>query len=144
VNSITVVDDFAHHPTAVRETTRAFKSAWPERRLIVVFEPRTNSSRRSVFQEEYADAFRGGEIIVVRQHVPLDNVPIEQQFSSARLVRDLKARGKDAHYFAGTDEILDFLTDRACPGDVIAILSNGGFDNIHERLLARLAGDTAG
>jgi UDP-N-acetylmuramate: L-alanyl-gamma-D-glutamyl-meso-diaminopimelate ligase len=143
VNSITVVDDFAHHPTAVRATTAALKSAWPERRLIVVFEPRTNSSRRSVFQEEYADAFRGGEIIVVRQHVPLDNVPLEQQFSSARLVRDLRARGKDAHYFAGTDEILDFLVDHACPGDVIAILSNGGFDNIHERLLARLSGDTA-
>jgi UDP-N-acetylmuramate: L-alanyl-gamma-D-glutamyl-meso-diaminopimelate ligase len=140
VNSITVVDDFAHHPTAVRETTAALKAAWPERRLIVVFEPRTNSSRRSVFQEEYAEAFRSGEIIVVRQHMPLDNIPFEQQFSSARLVQDLRARGKDAHYFAGTEEILDFLADHACPGDVIAILSNGGFDNIHARLLARLSG----
>ena len=139
MNNITVVDDFAHHPTAVRETVRALKAAWPDRRLVVVFEPRTNSSRRAVFQEQYAAAFPQGELIVVREHVPLDNVPAEQQFSSARLVRDLRATGKDAHYFAGTDEILDFLAGNARPGDVVAILSNGGFDNIHERLLARLA-----
>ena len=139
VNNITVVDDFAHHPTAVRETVRALKAAWPERRLVVVFEPRTNSSRRAVFQEQYADAFPQGELIVVREHVPLDSVPEEQQFSSAQLVRDLRATGKDAHYFATTDEILDFLAGKTRPGDVVAILSNGGFDNIHERLLARLA-----
>jgi UDP-N-acetylmuramate: L-alanyl-gamma-D-glutamyl-meso-diaminopimelate ligase len=139
VNNITVIDDFAHHPTAVRETVRALKAAWPARRLVVVFEPRTNSSRRAVFQEQYAAAFPQGELIVVREHVPLDSVPPEQQFSSARLVDDLRAAGKDAHYFAGTDEILDFLALSARPGDVVAILSNGGFDNIHERLLARLA-----
>ncbi|MFZ5798105.1 MAG: UDP-N-acetylmuramate:L-alanyl-gamma-D-glutamyl-meso-diaminopimelate ligase [Desulfobulbaceae bacterium] len=139
VNKITVIDDFAHHPTAVRETLSALKAAWPERRLVVVFEPRTNSSRRAVFQEQYAAAFPQGELIVVREHVPLDNVAPEQQFSSARLVRDLRAAGKDAHYFPGTEEILDFLSANARPGDVVAILSNGGFDNIHERLLARLA-----
>lgn len=139
VRSITVVDDFAHHPTAVRATAKALKTAWPDRRLIVVFEPRTNSSRRSVFQEQYADAFGSGDVIVVREHVPLDNVPSEQQFSSARLVQDLVARGKDARYFARTEEILDFLAEEAGPGDIIAILSNGGFDNIHERLLARLS-----
>jgi UDP-N-acetylmuramate: L-alanyl-gamma-D-glutamyl-meso-diaminopimelate ligase len=139
VNGITVIDDFAHHPTAVRETVRALKAAWPERRLLVVFEPRTNSSRRAVFQEQYAGAFPQGELIVVREHVPLDSVPPEQQFSSARLVQDLRAAGKDAHYFADTGEILDFLAVSARPGDVVAILSNGGFDNIHERLLARLA-----
>lgn len=139
VNGITVVDDFAHHPTAVRETVRALKAAWPERRLVVVFEPRTNSSRRAVFQEQYAGAFPEGELIVVREHDPLDSVPPEQQFSSARLVRDLRASGRDAHYFPGTDEILDFLAGSTRPGDVVAILSNGGFDNIHERLLARLA-----
>lgn len=138
VNGITVIDDFAHHPTAVRETVRALKAAWPDRRLVVVFEPRTNSSRRAVFQEQYAGAFPHGELIVVREHVPLDSVPAEQQFSSARLVRDLRAGGKDAHYFGGTDEILDFLAGNTRPGDVVAILSNGGFDNIHERLLARL------
>jgi len=139
VNSITVIDDFAHHPTAVRETTSALKMAWPDRRLVVVFEPRTNSSRRAVFQERYANAFPAGDIIIVREHMPLDNVPPEEQFSSARLVSDLREQGRDAYYFAGTDEILDFLVEKAKPGDVVAILSNGGFDNIHERLLARLS-----
>ena len=139
VNGILVIDDFAHHPTAVRETIMALKTAWPDRRLVVVFEPRTNSSRRAVFQEQYAAAFPQGELIVVREHVPLHSVPAEQQFSSDRLVRDLRATGKDAHYFTTTDEILDFLVANARPGDVVAILSNGGFDNIHERLLARLA-----
>ena len=139
VNNITVIDDFAHHPTAVRETVQALKAAWPERRLVVVFEPRTNSSRRAIFQEQYAAAFPQGELIVVREHVPLDNVPADQQFSSARLVRDLCASGRDAHYFASTEEILDFLAGRTRPGDVVAILSNGGFDNIHDRLLTRLA-----
>lgn len=142
INSITVVDDFAHHPTAVRETIAALKSAWPERRLLVVFEPRTNSSRRSVFQQEYAGAFPCGEIIVVRQHVPLDDVPLDQQFSASRLVDDLRAGGREAYCFDRTEEILDFLVGHAVPGDVIAILSNGGFDNIHERLLARLAGNS--
>jgi UDP-N-acetylmuramate: L-alanyl-gamma-D-glutamyl-meso-diaminopimelate ligase len=138
VRGITVIDDFAHHPTAVRETVQALKAAWPERRLLVVFEPRTNSSRRAVFQHQYAEAFPQGEVIVVREHVPLDNVPAEEQFSSARLVQDLRAGGKDAHYFATTEEILDFVVGRAREGDVVAILSNGGFDNIHDRLLAQL------
>jgi UDP-N-acetylmuramate: L-alanyl-gamma-D-glutamyl-meso-diaminopimelate ligase len=141
VNSITVIDDFAHHPTAVRETVHALKMAWPQRRLVAVFEPRTNSSRRAVFQARYADAFAHADVVVVREHVPLDNVPADQQFSSARLVEDLAAAGKKAYYFADTDRILSFLGDFARPGDVVAILSNGGFDNIHQRLLDILAAD---
>ena len=135
VNSITVIDDFAHHPTAVRETVRALKMAWPERRLVIVFEPRTNSSRRSIFQDQYTAAFDEADVIVVREHVPLDTVPADQQFSSSQLVEDLASTGKNAHYFSDTDQILGFLSELALPGDVVAILSNGGFDNIHQRLL---------
>lgn len=141
VNSITVIDDFAHHPTAVRETVHALKMAWPERRLVVVFEPRTNSSRRSVFQDQYAAAFAHADVVVVREHVRLENVPDDQQFSSARLVDDLSATGKKAYYFPDTDHILDFLKAFSRPGDVVAILSNGGFDNIHQRLLDMLGTD---
>jgi UDP-N-acetylmuramate: L-alanyl-gamma-D-glutamyl-meso-diaminopimelate ligase len=139
VNSITVIDDFAHHPTAVRETVHALKMAWPERRLVVVFEPRTNSSRRSLFQDQYAAAFNHADVVVIREHIPLDNVPADQQFSSARLVEHLSTSGTKAYYFSDTDHILDFLKDFACPGDVVAILSNGGFDNIHQRLLDMLS-----
>jgi UDP-N-acetylmuramate: L-alanyl-gamma-D-glutamyl-meso-diaminopimelate ligase len=138
VNGIMVIDDFAHHPTAVKATVRALKGAWPDRRLVVVFEARTNSSRRSVFQEKYAHAFSGSDVILVREHIPLEKVLPAQQFSSEKLVEDLIAEGKTAHYFSDTAGILDYLVDQSETGDVIAILSNGGFDNIHERLLARL------
>lgn len=132
---ITVVDDFAHHPTAVRETIGALRLAWPNNRLIVVFEPRTNSSRRAVFQQAYATAFGGADLVLVREHLPLASIPSEQQFSSAVLVDDLLAQGVKAAYFADTDGIVHYLADMAVAGDVVAVLSNGGFDNIHEQLL---------
>ncbi len=135
---VTVIDDFAHHPTAVRETVRALRLAWPDRRLIVVFEPRTNSSRRAIFQEDYAHAFAGADLVVAREPVPLDNVPAADQFSSARLAHDLRACGQQARAFPDTDAILDYLGGTCREGDVVAILSNGGFDNIHQRLLSRL------
>lgn len=138
VNSITIIDDFAHHPTAVSETVQALQMAWPERRLIVVFEPRTNSSRRAVFQDKYKEAFAHADVVIVPEHQPLDNVPPDQQFSSSRLVSDLNGKGKEAYYFADTKAIVDFLGDFSKPGDVIAVLSNGGFDNIHQRLLDKL------
>ena len=135
---VTVVDDFAHHPTAVRETLQALRLAWPDSRLVVVFEPRTNSSRRAVFQDDYAGVFGDADRTLIREHVPLDTVPAEEQFSSRRLAEDLRARGLDAKSYADTDAILDALASSCRSGDVVAILSNGGFDNIHERLLARL------
>ncbi|MDH4318018.1 MAG: UDP-N-acetylmuramate--L-alanine ligase [Desulfobulbaceae bacterium] len=138
VGGVMVIDDFAHHPTAVRETTAALRLAWPERRLIIVFEPRTNSSRRSVFQESYADSFHGADLVVVREHVPLADVERAEQFSSEKLVSDLKKIGISACYFPDTDAILDFLGEETGTGDIVAVLSNGGFDNIHQRLLTRL------
>jgi UDP-N-acetylmuramate: L-alanyl-gamma-D-glutamyl-meso-diaminopimelate ligase len=142
VKGITVLDDFAHHPTAVKETIKALRLGWPDRRLVIVFEPRTNSSRRAVFQQEYGAAFVGADLVVVREITPLATVPEDEQFSSQKLVSSLAAQKIAAEYFPDTDSILDFLTARALPGDVIAILSNGGFDNIHQRLLARLSDDT--
>ncbi len=138
VDGITVLDDFAHHPTAVKETIKALHLGWPDRRLIIVFEPRTNSSRRAVFQQQYAGSFAGADMVVVREIVPLDTVPVEEQFSSQKLVASLADQEIAAEYFPDTDTILDFVVDQARPGDVIAILSNGGFDDIHERLLVRL------
>ncbi len=139
VNGVTVIDDFAHHPTAVRETVRALRLAWPDNRLVVVFEPRTNTSRRKVFQQDYTTAFQGADLLLVREHLFLDNIPAEDQFSSRKLVEDIQEQGQEAMYFADTDTILKHLLARTREGDVIAILSNGGFDNIHERLLAGLA-----
>ena len=135
---IVVIDDFAHHPTAVRETVRAVKGFYGERRLIAVFEPRTNTSMRDVFQTTYATCFDPADRVCIRQPPLLQKIPEGQRFSSRRLVEDLKGRGRDAHYFPDTDALLDFLVRESREGDVILIMSNGGFDNIHARLLKAL------
>jgi len=135
---ITVIDDFAHHPTAVRETLAALKSAYAGQRLVTVFEPRTNSSRRSIFQQDYVSAFDAADLTLIRKPLPLANIPEEEMFSSEQLTADLRNRGLNAFTFADTDAILAHLMTTLQKGDVVAILSNGGFDNIHNRLLAGL------
>ena len=137
-NGIIIIDDFAHHPSAVRETVRAVKSFYKEHRVVAVFEPRTNSSRRNIFQNDYVLSFDDADLVCIRQAPMLEKIPPDQRFSSRRLVKDLTGRGKAAHFFADTDLIIQFLLEHACPGDVLLIMSNGGFDNIHTRLLARL------
>ncbi len=138
VNGITVIDDFAHHPTAVRETLKALKNAYPEQRLITIFEPRTNSSRRAVFQQDYVDCFDASELTFIRKPVPLNNIPAIDMFSADRLAADIRNRGVHAESCADTEIILDKITPLLQATDVVAILSNGGFDNIHSRLLEKL------
>ena len=135
---ITVIDDFAHHPTAVKETLSALKAAYTGRRLVAVFEPRTNSSRRAIFQRDYALAFDDADMILLRQPVPLPDVGPEMMFSSKKLTDDLRRRGKNARVFPEAEAIIAALLPELKENDVVAILSNGGFDGIHERLLSAL------
>ncbi|MBQ0721840.1 MAG: UDP-N-acetylmuramate:L-alanyl-gamma-D-glutamyl-meso-diaminopimelate ligase, partial [Gammaproteobacteria bacterium] len=114
------------------------KQAYEGQRLVAVFEPRTNSSRRRIFQNDYVSAFDRADILLVREPVPLADFPADQLFSSKQLASDLKDRGIDALSFPDTDDILDHLQTMLVPGDVVAILSNGGFDDIHTRLLEML------
>jgi UDP-N-acetylmuramate: L-alanyl-gamma-D-glutamyl-meso-diaminopimelate ligase len=137
-NQIIVMDDFAHHPTAVRETIEAVKTFYSQNRLIAVFEPRTNSSMRKVFQSVYPAAFDFADLICIRQPPLLEKIPLHERFSSEQLVADLKKRGRDAHFYADTESIIEFLVREAKSGDLILVMSNGGFDNIHARLLERL------
>jgi len=137
-NNIVVMDDFAHHPTAVRETVKGVKPFYPDGRLIAVFEPRTNTSMRDVFQDVYPACFDEADLICIRKPPLLKKIPAGQRFSSQKLVEDLKLRGKDAYYFENSDLIIDFLLAHAASGDIILVMSNGGFDNIHERLLNEL------
>jgi len=137
-NGVIVMDDFAHHPTAVKETVRALKPYYPDGRLIAVFEPRTNTSMRDVFQDVYPTCFDAADLICIRKPPLIKKIPAGQRFSSQKLVADLENRGQDARYFENTDLIIEYLVDRAESGDVILIMSNGGFDNIHERLLESL------
>jgi UDP-N-acetylmuramate: L-alanyl-gamma-D-glutamyl-meso-diaminopimelate ligase len=139
VQGITVIDDFAHHPTAVRETVGALRLAWPQRRLLIVFEPRTNTSRRAVFQQQYESAFTGADMVLVRELLPLDPAAAPGgSFSSQQLAAALNRQGLPAQSFPDTQAILDFLLEQSQRGDVIAFLSNGSFDNIHVRLLEGL------
>ncbi len=130
-----VIDDFAHHPTAVRETIAAVRDRYRGRRLIAVFEPRSNSSRRAVFQEQYGQAFDRAEIILIPEPPMMEKIPTEERFSSARLVEDLKTRGKEAHHFVSTDRLLENLLELAAEGDVVLFMSNGAFDHLPRRFL---------
>ncbi len=132
---VTVIDDFAHHPTAVRETLAGLKTAYEGHRLVCVFEPRTNSSRRAVFQEKYVEAFDSADIVLIRNPLPLAGVAENDHLSAGKLASDLQIRGVTARPFASTDAILKHLEDMVREGDIVAVLSNGGFDDIHVRLL---------
>jgi UDP-N-acetylmuramate: L-alanyl-gamma-D-glutamyl-meso-diaminopimelate ligase len=132
---IIVMDDFAHHPTAVRETIKAVKGFYRKNRLIAVFEPRTHASMRKVFQDIYPQSFEQADLVLIRHPSMLHKVPENDRFSSEKLVQDLRRGGKEAHFFPDTDSIIQYLLKEATTGDLILIMSNGGFDNIHERLL---------
>lgn len=134
-NGITVMDDFAHHPTAVRETVQGVKPFFQDGRVIAVFEPRTNTSMRDIFQQTYTDSFDLADIVCIRKPPLLDKIPEGERFSSKQLASDLKNKGKNAIYFPDTQKIIDFLVSEAKAGDLILIMSNGSFDNIHDRLL---------
>jgi len=138
---VLVLEDFAHHPTAVAATLQAVRQGYPDRRLVAVFEPRTNTSRRRVFQEPYAQAFKEADLILVREPPDLWKVDPEEQFSSRQLVADLTDRGQEAHYYPDTDRLLAGLLEKLRPGDVALIMSNGDFDHLLPRLCAALGGE---
>jgi len=135
---ILVIDDFAHHPTAVSETVLAVKERFPGRRLVAVFEPRSNSSRRNVFQERYADSFGAADLVMIPEPPLMHKVPPDERFSSIRLIRDLQEKGITAFYFKTTDALLNGLLNHAQSGDVTLFMSNGGFDNLPRRFLYAL------
>jgi len=135
---VLVLDDFAHHPTAVRETVSAVKDKFTDRRLIAVFEPRSNSSRRNVFQAAYASSFNHADLIMISEPPLKGNIPESEKFSSQRLVEDLGKQDLNAVYFPDTSRLLEAVVREAGEGDVILFMSNGAFDNLPRRLLDRL------
>jgi UDP-N-acetylmuramate: L-alanyl-gamma-D-glutamyl-meso-diaminopimelate ligase len=135
---ILVLDDFAHHPTAVRETIMGVKEKYEDRRLVAVFEPRSNTSRRNIFQKRYAASFDKADIILIPEPPLMETIPKADQFSSSRLVEDIKKRGLKAFYSPNTDHLLGAILRVVRNGDVVLIMSNGSFDHLHERLLEEL------
>ncbi len=144
---VTVIDDFAHHPTAVRASIAALRARFPARRLVAVFEPRTNTSRRALFQRDYARAFDGASWALVPEvpEEPLYSATGEvgELFSAATLAADLGRAGIDASAYPNVDSILEALVEGCRPGDVVLVMSNGSFGNIWEQLLSRLAADAS-
>jgi len=138
VNGVTVIDDFAHHPTAIRETLKALGRRFPERRVWAIFEPRSNTTRRNHFQLELAEALRLAKRVVVAEVARLEQVPPEERLNPAQLMADIRAAGVEADYLPTADEIVAHVVPQAQPGDILCVLSNGGFDNIHQKLIDAL------
>ena len=135
---VTVLDDFGHHPTAIRETLRALRLRHAHQRIWAVFEPRTNTTRRNIFQRELAESFQEADAVLVAQIARLELLKPEERLDPQRLILDLQARGKIAAYLPDADAIVAHLRREAAGGDVVCVFSNGGFGGIHEKLLAAL------
>jgi UDP-N-acetylmuramate: L-alanyl-gamma-D-glutamyl-meso-diaminopimelate ligase len=138
---IVVYDDFAHHPTAVAETLTALRAAEPGRRIWAIFEPRSASSCRRVFQSDFARAFASADEVVVAS-VYRSTLPPQERLSEGQLVSDLHQSGLSARHLPNVDRIVEHVAAEARPGDLIVVMSNGGFGGIHGKLLDALSGES--
>jgi UDP-N-acetylmuramate: L-alanyl-gamma-D-glutamyl-meso-diaminopimelate ligase len=138
VDGVTVIDDFAHHPTAVHVTLDAVRQAYPGARLWAVFEPRTATSRRAIFQQEYAAALQLADRVILADVYRKEQLGDTASLSPAAIVQKLQQQGIPAWFYPTTEAIMAHICREAQPADVILIMSNGGFDNIHQRLLTAL------
>lgn len=135
---VTVLDDFAHHPTAVHETLSALRTGYPDRRIWAVFEPRSASSCRRVFQADFARAFGAADEVVIAA-VFRSSLPEPERLSAEQLVDDLRAKGLKARYIPHVDDIVRTIVAERRAGDVVVLMSNGGFGGIHRKLIEALA-----
>ncbi|HLI03054.1 MAG TPA: UDP-N-acetylmuramate:L-alanyl-gamma-D-glutamyl-meso-diaminopimelate ligase [Terracidiphilus sp.] len=138
VHGITVIDDFAHHPTAIAETLKALRTRYAGRRLWAVLEPRSNTLRRKVFQHELAQSLSLADEVVLAEVFKSEAIAERERLDPCAVVDELQAGGKPARLLRNADAIVDAIAPQLRPGDVVAILSNGGFDGIYEKLPAKL------
>ncbi len=138
VNGVKIIDDFGHHPTAIRSTLEGLRRKYPGSRLLAVFEPRSNTTRRAVFQNVLPDALSLADGAIIAPVARPEQLPESDRLDPARVADALRAKGRLGWAVANTDEIIELLKREALAGDVIVVFSNGGFDNIHTRLLAAL------
>jgi len=140
VRGVTVIDDFAHHPTAIRETIDAIRQKYKGRRIVAVYEPRSYTAQRREFQDDYARAFGGADEIVFASLFRPDRYTKETALDLQQLIRDLSGAGKGAKELKDADAIVSDLSPRLKQKDVVLIMSNGGFGGIHQKLLDALSG----
>jgi UDP-N-acetylmuramate: L-alanyl-gamma-D-glutamyl-meso-diaminopimelate ligase len=138
VNGITIIDDFAHHPTAIAETLKALRTRYHGRRLWAVLEPRSNTLRRNIFQRELVDALAVADRVIIASIFKPEAVPELERLDPQHVVADLNREGRPARLLPGAEEIVDTIGPELAPGDVVGILSNGGFGGIYEKLPRKL------
>jgi UDP-N-acetylmuramate: L-alanyl-gamma-D-glutamyl-meso-diaminopimelate ligase len=138
VHGITIIDDFAHHPTAIAGTLQALRARYRGRRLWAVLEPRSNTLRRKVFENELAESLAHADQVVLAGVFKSDAIPASERLDPQTVIAQLYARGTPARLLASADAIVDTIASELRAGDVVAILSNGGFGGIYEKLPAKL------
>jgi UDP-N-acetylmuramate: L-alanyl-gamma-D-glutamyl-meso-diaminopimelate ligase len=137
-NGVTVIDDFAHHPTAIQLTVEAVREAYPEGKVWAVFEPRSATARRNTFQQAFASCFSSADKVIIAGLFAPDKIKPEDRLDPESLIRDMNRSGQDARYIPDTNEIVETIARESQPGDVALIMSSGGFDGIHKKLLNKL------
>ncbi|HEX7938396.1 MAG TPA: Mur ligase domain-containing protein [Gemmatimonadaceae bacterium] len=142
VNGVLIIDDFAHHPTAVRETIEGIRQRYTERRLWAVFEPRSNTSRRNIHQHEYVDALSGADLVTLREPEPHDKVPANERLDVAAILKELNTRGVPSDASPDVAELVRRVGDGARRNDLILVMSNGAFGGFIPSLLERLTTGT--
>jgi len=138
VGGVTVIDDFGHHPTAVAQTLQGLRHRFPGHRLWAVFEPRSNTTRRAIFQKQLPEALQLADGVFVARVARLEQIPEQERLNPTAVVQAITDSGRPAFYEEGADAIVARIMPLLQPKDVVVVFSNGGFDNIHEKLLARL------
>jgi UDP-N-acetylmuramate: L-alanyl-gamma-D-glutamyl-meso-diaminopimelate ligase len=134
-NGITVIDDFAHHPTAALETLKGIRQHYPDRRIIALFEPRSNSSRSKLFEEEYTESFTPADMVVFSVPKPKDGYNPPEFMDTDLVIRTITEQGKEAYGVYNALEAVELLAGKMKSGDVVVVMSNGSFDGVHEKLL---------
>jgi len=135
---VKVVDDFGHHPTAIAQTLEALRHRFPGKRLWAIFEPRSNTTRRAVFQNELPEAFKFADGVFISQVARLEQIPEQERLHPEAVVKAISANGRPAFYEKDADAIVDRIMPLLKKEDIVVVFSNGGFDNIHEKLLGKL------
>jgi UDP-N-acetylmuramate: L-alanyl-gamma-D-glutamyl-meso-diaminopimelate ligase len=133
VAGVTIIDDFAHHPTAIRETLRALRTAYPDRRLWAILEPRSNTLRRNVFEKELVESLALADQVILAAVFKSDAIPLTERMVPQNVIDALLARGVPAALYPDADAIVANCAPKMQAGDIIAILSNGGFGGIYDK-----------
>jgi UDP-N-acetylmuramate: L-alanyl-gamma-D-glutamyl-meso-diaminopimelate ligase len=139
VSGITIIDDFAHHPTAIRETLRALRECYPGQRLWAVLEPRSNTLRRNVFETDLIDSLTLADRVVLAAVFQSESIPAPERLHPERVIAALNTRGIPSQLHPDADAIVAALLPQVESGDIVAILSNGGFGGIYQKLPAAIA-----